>query len=211
MTVISQVHIVNRALAMLGSVQRINNIDEGTSVADSARDLWPIARDELTADHPWNHAIARATLNEGAADEFGKATYALPANCLRWLPWAKGQEHYFDADNEGGLLIAESGLAPKIRYIRRHDEVSRWPPHFQSAMAARMAMELAEPITQSTSIVEDMRVKYEGSDGRGGALARAKYADGLATAGRDRGEPEVQSRWLDAADRTSFCIPWIGT
>src|SRR5690606_30351841 len=123
----------------------------------------------------------------------------LPADNVRWLPPAPDSEEYFHAVEEEGYLIADEGETLKIRYIKLVDDVTRWPPHLVAAMGYRLAMDAAEAITQSTSIVEDMRVKYEGQDGEGGALAKAKRADGLATGDRDRGNVAVLSRTLAAA------------
>jgi hypothetical protein len=197
---VTQTGIYNRTLTLLGSVSRTTNIDDGQPWTDTLNELWPMAVRELLAAHPWNCAIGRAVLNKGAAPEWGEGfKYQLPADCLRWLPPAADSEQYFRGVEEGGFLIADADDTLKIRYIRLVEDLTRWPPHLVTALAQRLAMDSAEALTQSSSIVEDMRVKYEGPDGASGCLAEAKRMDGLATGERDRGNVVTRSRALRAA------------
>ena len=199
---ITQTRIYNRALALLGSVNRSSNIDDGNPWTDTLNEHWPQAIRDLLAEHPWNCAIGRRVLNKSGTPVFGDGyTYQLPADCLRWLPPAPDNDDYFEGVEEGGYILADAGASINIRYIRLIEDVTAWPPHLTNAMSYRLAMDAADAITQSTSIVEDMRVKYEGRDGEGGALARAKRADGLASGNRSRGNVTVISRALSAGYR----------
>ncbi|MAY78563.1 MAG: hypothetical protein CL802_13490 [Citromicrobium sp.] len=190
--------IYNRALALLGSVDRSVNVDDTKPWTDTLNELWPDAVRDLHAEHPWNHAIRRATLNLKEQNVDGYL-YSLPADCVRWLPPARDSMAYFRGAQEGRFLLTDSDTPPRIRYVTAVENVAEWPPHFITAMGYRLAMDAAEPITQSSGVVEAMRVKYEGNDGEGGALAKAKRADGLATGDRDRGDVSVFSRTLTAA------------
>ncbi|MEO9625866.1 MAG: hypothetical protein ABJF09_00495 [Qipengyuania citrea] len=194
----TQPRIYNHALSLLGSTNRTTNTDDKKPWTDTLNELWPQAVRDMLAEHPWNFAIKRATLNLHEQTEDGWL-YQLPADCLRWLPAPRGDRAYVNAAHEGNCLLTGSDSPPRIRYIAEIAEVDQWPPHFVTAMGYRLAMDAAEPITQSTSIVEDMRRKYEGMDGEGGALAKAKRADGLATGDRERGNVEARSRALSAA------------
>ena len=60
----SEVRVVNRALVLLGTAQRITSLDDGTPLAQAALDLFEDVRDEVLADHPWNFAVRRAALAE---------------------------------------------------------------------------------------------------------------------------------------------------
>lgn len=194
----TQVRIYNRALAQLGSVNRSSNTDDGKPWTDTLNELWDQAVRDLLAEHPWNFALARATLNLHQQTEDGWL-FQLPADCIRWLPAPRGDRAYVCAAREGDYLLTGSESPPRIRYIAERADPSKWPPHFVSAMVYRLAMDAAEAITQSSSIVEDMRVKYQGPDGEGGALASAKHKDGLETGDRERGNVETRSRALTAA------------
>ena len=194
----TQARIYNRALTLLGSTNRTTNTDDGKPWTDQLNELWDQAVRDLLAEHPWNFAIRRATLNKSEKVEDGWQ-YQLPADCVRWLPAPRGDRSYVCGAVEGRYLLTDSDSVPRIRYIAECDTVADWPAHFVTAMGYRLAMDAAESITQSTSIVEDMRVKYEGPDGEGGALAKAKRADGLETGDRERGNVETRSRALTAA------------
>lgn len=195
----TQTRIYNRALALLGSTNRTTNTDDGKPWTDTLNEVWPQAVRDMLAEHPWNFAIRRATLNKQIEQTEDGWLYQLPADCLRWLPAPRGDAAYVNAAHEGNYLLTDSDSPPRIRYIAEIDSVDDWPAHFANAMGYRLAMDVAEALTQSTSIVEDMRVKYEGHDGEGGALAKAKRADGLATGDRERGNVETRSRALTAA------------
>jgi hypothetical protein len=196
----TQVRIYNRALALLGSVNRSTNIDDGLGTTDTLNEHWAMAVRDLTAEHPWNFAIHRATLNrhEQVAEDAGWL-YKIPTDCLRWLPPSRDSEHWFCGAQEGNYILAAAGETIRIRYIRLVEDVSAWPPHFVTCMGYRLAYDAAQAITQSASVAEEMRVKYEGRDGEGGALAKAKRADGLASGDRERGSVVARSRALSAA------------
>lgn len=198
---VTQTRIYNRVLALLGSVNRSTNIDDGEPWTNTLNELWPTALRELLAAHPWNSAVRRAVLNQGAAPAWGEGySYALPADCLRWLPQAKDSAgDDVAAVQEGAALIADNGDNLYIRYIALVEDLTLWAPHMVTALGGRLAMDAAEALTQSSSIVEDMRVRYEGPDGTGGMLAEAKKMDGLATGDRDRGNVVTRSRALSAA------------
>lgn len=202
----TQTRIYNRAFALLGSVNRSTSPDDGKPWTDTLGELWPDAVRELHAEHPWNHAIKRATLNLHEQNDDGYL-YSMPVDCVRWLVPARDSRDYFRGVQEGAYLLTDSDTPPRIRYIAVIENVALWPPHFVTAMGYRLAMDAAEAITQSSGIVEAMRVKYEGTDGDGGALAKAKRADGLATGDRDRGDVSVFSRTLTAARMSTIGEP----
>lgn len=199
-TVTSQVRIWNRALILLGSVERVTSISDSAPLASQIRDLWHESRRGAIVVHPWNFAIRRGRLNRaGIAPAFGySAQFLLPDDCLRWLPVGRDSCDWFEGEEEGGFLLASETGPLNIRYIADVEDVLSWPAHFVELMAYKLAMDLAESATQIAGNVEDMRVKYEGPDGEGGQLARAKRIDGLSTGVRGRSNVETASRWLGA-------------
>lgn len=198
----TQTRIYNRTLALLGSANRSVSKDDRKPWTDQLNEFWPDAVRDLHAEHPWNHAIRRATLNLKTQTGDGYL-YSLPVDCLRWLPPARDSSLYFRGVQEGRYLLCDSDTPPRIRYIALVENIAEWPAHFVTAMGYRLAMDAAEAITQSSGIVEAMRLKYEGDDGDGGALAKAKRADGLSTGDRDRGDVSVHSRTLSAASMSA--------
>lgn len=203
----TQTRIYNRALALLGSSQRIANGAESSPVAESLDEHWDTAIRALLAEHPWNFAIKRAVLNPGGPPVFGSgSTYKLPPDCLRWLPWSRASEHYVRADQEEGFLVADSDVAINIRYIALIEDLSAWAPHVVDCLGYRLAMDAAEGVHSIGGNVADLERKYDA------ALVKAKRADGLATGDRERGDVTTQSRALDAAYRGhgAYYVPGIG-
>lgn len=196
----TQTGIVNAALARLGSTRRIQSIDEGSSIANDALAIWDSTMRTLLAEHPWNWAIGRKTLNAGAPPAFGFAYgFTLPPDNLRWLPPADDDgPDFYTAREEGGVLLTDHGAAAlPVRYISAElgGRVAVWPPYFVEAMTFAIAAELAEPLTQDTSLGDRMADKAEFW------LKRAKRRDGLASNGRERNQVTARSSWLEARHR----------
>lgn len=193
----TQAGIVNQALAMLGSTARIQSIDDDKPVARHAKAAWDLQVRELLADHPWNFALARVLLNAaGEVPAFGyDRQFALPADCLRWLPPSVDEAEWFDAVQEGDALLTNEAAPLPVRYISlaQGEQVARWPAHFAMAMAARMALALAEPVTQSES------VDGKAEERANAAIRRAKRIDALASGAKQRLSVSRRSRWLQAA------------
>lgn len=198
--VTSQTRIANRALILLGTVTRINSVEDPAPLARQIADLWHESRRAGIAAHPWNFALARVQLNEtGTAPAFGYARqFALPADCLRWLPPPRDDDAWFAGVEEGGLLLTDAFAPLPVRYIRDVEDVGAWPAHFSVFMAFQLAMDLADSATQFTSKQEQM------AQAREGALEEAKKLDGLASGERTTGNARYTSRWARARRERSW-------
>lgn len=195
----SQTDIINKATVLLGSSERLSNIDAGGANAANLRTLWDIARQSLLASHPWNFALKRAKLlPEETAPEFGYAyQFAVPEDCLRWLPWARGEQYYFEGEEEAGFILSDESTI-YIRYIIDVEAEGKWPPLFADAMAYQLAFEYCEGRTQMSGLRDRLK---DDLDRKLGRPVSAKLADGLSTGKRGRGNPQVQSRWASARHR----------
>lgn len=189
----SQTRIVNKALVMLGTSQRILSLDDNSSLATAAAAVFAEALDETLADHPWNFAIARAQLAaDTAAPPFEwQFAYPLPADCLRWLPWSEADDSWFEGEEEQGRVLANREGPLNIRYIRRIEDPAIWSAGFKHALACRLAAMLAFAVTQKASVAEKMDARYAD------AIAAARKQDGLATGRRNRRQ-RYNSRFLQA-------------
>lgn len=165
----SVVDICNQALYLLGA-STITAIDEGTTLANLCNLLWPEVRDTVFRDHPWNCLITRAELAQDSTDpEYGyDNSFQLPADplCLRVL--STDQDEYVDADGQyyypyaiEGRFIFTDALTLKIKYVGRVTDVTKYDSLLVSALAAKLAAELAYPVTKSHQVVESMRARYE--------------------------------------------------
>lgn len=134
----SQTRIVNRAAALIGSTERIEHIDDGTALALSAKALWDETRDFLLASGNYNCAVKRARLNALAeVPLFGfERAFALPGDCIRWLPWGSGDENFFEGTEENGAILTDAEAPLAIRYVFRLEDVGRWSAAERSPVLA---------------------------------------------------------------------------
>ena len=105
--------------------------------------------------------------------------FALPSDCLRVLSTDQTKQ---DFKVEGKGIACDSGTL-KIRYIRRVEDPNQFDALFVSALAARLAADMAIPLAQSRSLMEDMMALYQT------VLAEAKAADS------QEGGPESINDW----------------
>lgn len=192
---VTQTEIVNAAAALLGSTERITDIEASGKLARHANAVWDLCIRTMLADHPWNFAITRVELNAGDAPKFGyERSFAKPTDCLRLLPSrvADGSEVYYDGEVEGNAILTDAEAPLRVRYISSAfiTDCGRWPPHFARAASYALAMELAEALTGAQGI--DAKLTEKAAE----ALRRAKRIDGLETQNGRRAPVTTNSRWL---------------
>ncbi len=166
----SRVEICNRALDKLGSAA-ITSLDDNVKSARACARMFDSVRDAELRDHQWNFATARASLP--ALDEvpvygFSKQ-YQLPGDCLKVVeinPVA-------DWKIEGRRLLTNITAPLRIKYIRRVRDTSSFDALFTEALAARLAQELSETLTQSNSKKRAAQEDYAQ------AIRRARRADAI--------------------------------
>jgi hypothetical protein len=113
------------------------------------------------------------------------AQYQLPADCLRvvevydtTLPWVV----------EGRKLLSDEGTPLSIRYVRREEDPNQWDALLVSAVAARLAVELCEELTQSNTKRQIATQEYEG------LMRLARKADGQESSPM----PFEEDAWINA-------------
>lgn len=196
----SQTRVCNSALAHLGESNRIASINDATPLARTLAAVWDEAVDEVLAAHPWNPALRRASIAASAdyvpdGGQYSQA-FALPSDCVRWLPWRPGHDDYFEGEEENGFILSNDAAPLNVRYIGRLDDLTKWRPGMLACLAAKLARKTARAITGSTTVMREMQTVYDD------ALTEAKREDGTATGERAR-FLQVESNWLDARNRTS--------
>lgn len=173
----SQVEIANRALSRLGA-RRIISFGDDTEEARAITAAYEPMVEEVLRDHPWNSASTRVKLAElSSAPAFGYLhQYQLPTDCLRVLEVGHPSNTEFSSPwpwvVEGRVLLTDEEAPLPIRYIRRETDPNNWDPLLRSAVAARLAAELAEELTQSNTKKRDQWAMYQE------ILMRARRADG---------------------------------
>lgn len=159
----SETDICNLALVRIGSLP-ITSMDDGSKRSTALNSIFEMVRDMVLRDHPWNFAVQRATLAQlTEAPAFGYTyAYQLPVDCLRVLGMV-GDEDNLDPSLtyklEGGHLLTDEDSA-QIKYIRRVTEVGLYDAGFVSALASRLAAEVAYNLTASAALKEQMMKEY---------------------------------------------------
>lgn len=164
----SQADICNRALSRLGSL-RLVAITDDTPQAEACESAWEMVRDEVFRDHPWNSLGARAQLAEmGTTPDFGyDHQYAWPSLCVR----VRDVDTEYGWAIEGRKILTDQGAPINVVYTQIVEDTGAWDPLLASAVAARLAMEICEELTQSNTKRELAHGEYQG------ILARARSAD----------------------------------
>jgi hypothetical protein len=156
----SVIQVANRALTKLGSA-RITSLADDVKAARSISSCFEDLRDDELRAHRWQFAMKRTSLAAlSDAPAFGyKYQYALPSDFLRIdmvddrFP-AAIMDNYIDAEYlewtlEGNVILTDIGAPLKLRYIAQITDPTLWDENFREALASRIAMEIAEDLTQS--------------------------------------------------------------
>lgn len=171
----SNVDIANRALTMLGA-SRIINLEDNRKEAREISAVFEQVRDEELRRHNWNFAIRREQLPAlSTAPPFGfRYQFRVPADFMRivqvgeFFPPANfsdavgTDDSLYMLENDGAGRVIRTDLpAPlRIRYIARIEDSTMYDPLFVGAFAAKLATEVAEPLSASTSKAETAMRNY---------------------------------------------------
>ncbi len=183
----SIVGICNSALIKLGQVTIIS-LTQGDKNANLCDEQFEKMRDELLRSHPWNFAVARvqlAQLSATPAFEFDFA-YQMPAGWLRTISVhdnnrGAGQARY----RMQARTLLSNATTIYLRYVQIITDPNTMDAQFREALAWKLAADLALPITQSMTTVENMQKGFVA------AVSAAKGSDAV----EDYPEEEPESDW----------------
>jgi hypothetical protein len=146
--------------------KRIESMTETSTEAKIVNELFEEVRRAVLTAHPWNCAIQRVVLIELSPPPFGFShRFQLPTDNLRVLSLnatsdpivANGYVIHDDGyprfKIEGSTLVTNDDTA-NIVYIFYNKNPQTYSPLLYSAMAARLAAEIAWPIARSRTLVE---------------------------------------------------------
>lgn len=188
----SVVDLYNQALSMLGD-QPISSVTEDTEGARLCHRRYEYCRDSVLRAYPWNGTIVRVRLAQNAAtpawgyDHY----YNLPADCLTVRKMQEADEDGADwkVENTGtGRAIATDSDTCHIQYQKRITDLTQLEPLLREAIAARLAAEIAYPLTSSSTVQAQMWELYRMK------LREAKGID----AQEGNQEYLVEDTWLNA-------------
>ncbi|MCW5623336.1 MAG: hypothetical protein KIT73_01290 [Burkholderiales bacterium] len=168
----SQVEIANRALQKLGS-WRIASLSDDTKLGRTVNVAWATVRDAELRGKNWSFAMTRANL--GALTEvpaFGYGNqFLLPPECLRVVQvgedWVTPTLSYYRSSSdrdwmiEGRKILTDRPAPLPVRYVQRVEDTQQWDATFVEAFASKLAHEICEDVTGSSSKQESARLQYQ--------------------------------------------------
>jgi hypothetical protein len=153
----SEVGIWNLALTPLGVNRVMDPLDE-TEQARKCSAIYEEVRDDELSSHPWNFAKARelCALNSTAPKFEFAYSHKKPSGALRLLEIESNELPYkIEGDN---ILCNINPLY--VKYIRGVVDPNEMPAYFRVLVAARMTVELAFSLTNSSVFMERFMTIY---------------------------------------------------
>ena len=170
---VAPIDLVNRALVLLGE-QPIMALDQPCKPARVASIMYEGALESELSGHPWHFAKKRQILAEvddpDAPD--GEASYRLPSDWLQSLAvcTVSGEED-LQAVHEGAYIRSPNPSGVMLSYLAKIDDPSAWPALFREVLVLRLAVDMAQSLTQSGGSRASLNQAYEL------ALRKARHAN----------------------------------
>lgn len=168
----SIIEICNLALSRIGNSRTINSLDEQSKEAGLCGLHYDAAREEVLADFDWNFATKRVALADtNSAPSDWQFAYRYPTDCVRiteiMLPGMRNPPERMrvqyevgsDADGEGRLIYTDQDQA-WLKYIANITNVNMFDPLFRSALAWKLASEIAMPLATVPNLVQNALTMY---------------------------------------------------
>lgn len=189
---VSEVSICNQAISWLAGTP-ITSLDDDTVEAILCKANYELARNAVLEDRAWTFATRRFVLTpeaEKPAWGYGQQ-YLIPPEIIRVL-------EVHDADNqrlangpsdmdwrreENRIVCNRAKIY--VKALVKIEDPERFTPAFVQCLAARIAADIAIPLTESTQMQKDMWALYQ-----------VKLADAAATDGSQGRSDIMESREL---------------
>lgn len=162
---LSQTEICNLALTFIGG-SRISSLDDDSKEALICKLSWDIALDEVLVAHPWGFSTARASLARLSDEPVFEWSYQylLPSDCLRVVrvngDYAYSVESYDDGASGYNKILLSNQKEVNALYIRKVDNVAMFPAYFVTALAYRLASQLAFTLSDDDGMADYMMQAY---------------------------------------------------
>jgi hypothetical protein len=169
----SKVAIANGALQKLGA-DRIEAFNQDAPNARSVSNAYDNVRTTLLREYDWGFAIRRASIAaDGDQTLWGEHNrFVLPNDYIRYLrddESGKRVDWKTESDPDVGVYIVTDDASPlNIRYIADVDDPNFYDALFVEAFQNKLASEMCQEITQSTSKKANIDADFES------AIAKAK-------------------------------------
>jgi len=148
----NKIEITNAALIAVGS-DIIASLSDQTTEAQVVNTIWDQARRSLLRANLWNFATKRVELAQSVTPpSFDYAyRYALPSDHIRTV------QVFTDTDYkvENGFVVTNSERC-QLKYIADIVDVNLWASDFCEVMSAKLAAEIAFPLTKDLKVSQLM-------------------------------------------------------
>ncbi len=162
----SEVTICNLALSWLAG-NLIISLDDEINEAKLCKANYELSRDSVLEALAWTFATRRYRLTpEADAPAWGyQFQFTILPEMITVLEVSEGSDapngaHNLDWRREGNRILCDAAVV-YVKAIYREVDPARYPPNFVQALAARIATEIAIPLTESESIMMAMEGKYK--------------------------------------------------
>jgi hypothetical protein len=172
----SAVAISNLALSRIGISAAIAALSESSQEAVACNACYEQVRDEVLRDFPWPFArtfVALGLVTEAAEEDdlppWGNDwayAYRFPSDCIKARRITTGDRtgntrvpFQLGNDASGRLIYTDEADAVLV-YTKRFTDPAHFDPTFASAVAWRMAVELAAPLARSAAERERAEASY---------------------------------------------------
>ncbi|WP_398469652.1 hypothetical protein [Tardiphaga sp.] len=158
--------VANMALGILVEAP-IGSLDEDNKAARLLNLHYETTRQAELIKHAWSFAIFRSELEampEALAGTAYRYAYAAPDDALRILPLTDTGENggiVIPWRQEGNILLINYEAPRLVRYIGNMTDPGDWNPLFIEALAARLAMKIAMPLTNKPTVLQGAQRVYE--------------------------------------------------
>lgn len=160
------VSICNLALQRLGA-KAITALNQDTTGARECNRVYEHARNSELRSHPWSFARVRVQIAADTTDPiFGfNKRYLLPADYLRMLP-TNGIDATPDQEDfqiEGRYILTDRGSPINLVYMKQVTDENEFDALFTDLLVGRIAVDIAEKITQSNTKKAEAKERYKDS------------------------------------------------
>ena len=163
---VSEVTICNLALSWLAG-NLIISLDDDINEAKLCKANYELSRDAVLETMAWTFATKRYALTpEVNTPAWGSGVqFTIPAEIITVLEVTDVSDTPNGANNldwrrEGHLILCDANKV-YVKAVFKQDDPVRFPPNFVQAVAARLAAEIAIPLTESKELMMTMEGKYK--------------------------------------------------
>jgi len=161
----SSIDICNLALQWCGQPRITSLLTPDNTLEELCALNYPLARDACFEEHAWSFALKRVILDPTGIDPVWGDGYnfQIPADALTIVRVFPSQNHRSNQTpgwrREAGVIYSTYAEAYAV-IVSRDTPTDVFSATFVQALASRIAMEIAVPLTDSLNLMNAMREQY---------------------------------------------------